>query len=229
MSCDEKPAAVADAAPEAAATTTVTASTPPAPPKPPVVTVDDASIVVTGDKIDFSGGDTKGRITAMLVNKTLVSGQTLEVDALRDTTMAHFAIAADALRDAHVKGATIKTALRDRTMGSIDVLFEHSVPAACAAVGMVAKDNSIDVWSYGGGANRRFTKGFAGPDMTRGSDGLRTIAAACDSTLYFVAADDSIKWGVVFDLALAAKSGDFKPTSVVVVTKTPVPGKKVTE
>ncbi len=231
MSCDEKPTGAVDTAAEAAAVATVTASSPPAPPKPPVVTVDDSSVVVTGDKVDFgAAADAKGRIAAMLSNKPLVSGQTLEVDALRDVTMAHFAMAMDALHDAKVKSVTVKTAQRDLTMGSLDLAIDHGPVSPCAAVGMVAKDNSINVWPYSGATAQRFTKGFAGPDITVGSGALRTLGNACDAPFYFVAGDDTIKWGVVFDLALAAKSGgSFKPTTALVLTKTPTPGRKVTE
>jgi len=232
LSCDEKPSAAPDAATaEAAVVPTVTASSPPPQPKPPVVTVDDSSVVVTGDKVDFcSSGDAKGRIAAMLANKPLVVGQTLEVDALRDVVMSHFAIAMDALRDAKVKAVTVKTAQRDRTMGSLDVAIEHGAVSPCAAVAMVAKDNAILVWPYSGATAQRFTRGLAGPDITVGSGGLRTLGNGCDAPVYFVAGDDTIKWGVVFDLALAAKSGgSFKPASVVVLTKTPTPGRKVTE
>jgi len=229
MSCDEKPSAIAETAHDAAATVTATVSTPPPPPKPPVVTVDDSSFVVTGDKVDFTGADAKGRIVGMLANKPLVAGQTLEVDALRDVMMPHFAIAMEALRDAKVKAATVKTAQRDRTIGSLDVALEHGVPSSCSAVAMVAKDNAILVWPYSGATAQRFTKGLAGPDITMGSGALRTLASGCDSPLYFVAADDTIKWGVVFDLALAAKSGNPKLINAVVLTKAPVPGRKVTE
>jgi hypothetical protein len=232
LSCDEKPSVVADAAAEGGTVvSTATVSSPPPQPKPPVVTVDDSSFVVAGDKVDFAGaGDAKGRITGMLANKPLVTGQTLEVDALRDVTMAHFTLAMDALHDAKVKGLTVKTAQRDRTMGSLDVATDHGAVPPCAAVGMVAKDNAILTWPYSGATAQRFSRGFAGPDITLGSGALRTLGNACDASVYFVAGDDTIKWGVVFDLALAAKSGgSFKPTAVVVLTKTPTPGRKVTE
>jgi hypothetical protein len=230
VGCEDKHPGPADAAVEAAAATP-TVSTPPAPPKPPVITVDDTSFVVTGDKVDLTAPDAKGRIVGMLANKPMVAGETVEVDALRDVTMPHFEAALDALHDAKAKGATVKTAQRDRTMASVDVVFEHGAVAPCSAVGMVAKDNAIMVWSYGGGAAaQRFSHGFAGPDITLGSGALRGAGNACDSPVYFVSGDDSIKWGVVFDLAVAAKTGgSFKPQSLVVLAKAPVPGHAVKE
>jgi hypothetical protein len=208
---------------------TTVASTPPPPPKPPVITLDDGSFVATGDRVDMSVADAKGRIVAMLGNKPLVAGQTLEVDALRDTTMPRFVTAIDALREAKVKSLTVKTAQRDRTMGTLNVALDHPPAPACAAVGMITKDNAINVWTYGGaGAAQRFSHGFAGPDITLGSAAFAKLANDCsESTFDVVAADDAIKWGVVFDLALAAsQTAGFKPTSTVVVAKA-VPGRKV--
>jgi hypothetical protein len=232
VACDDKPVAPDAATASAAASSSAAAaiSQAPPPPTPPVVVLDDASFVVAGDKIDLTGADAKGRIGGMLANKPLVSGQTLEVDALRDVTMPHLALALDALRDAKVKGASIKTAQRDRSMGTLDVAFEHGPVAPCAAVGLVAKDNAINVWPYSGATAQRFSHGFAGPDITLGSAALRKLANDCDASVYFVSGDDTIKWGVVFDLALAAKTGGtLKPTSVVVLAKPPVAGRKVTE
>jgi hypothetical protein len=194
------------------------------------VTVDDTSFVATGDKVDLTAADAKGRIVAMLANKPMVSGQTLEVDALRDTTMPHFTVAVEALREAKAKALTVKTAQRDRTMGTLAVSLEHAAPSACAAVGMITKDNAVNVWTYAGSTAQRFSHGFAGPDITLGSAALAKAANACDATMAFVSGDDSIKWGVVFDLALAAsQTAGYKATSTVVLTKAAVPGRKVTE
>jgi hypothetical protein len=115
-------------------------------------------------------------------------------------------------------------------MGTLAVALEHPVASSCAAVGMITKDNAINVWTYGGSVAQRFSHGFAGPDITLGSAALAKLANACDASTQFVAGDDSIKWGVVFDLALASsQTPGFKPTSTVVLAKTPVPGRKVSE
>ena len=227
--CEEKPTATLDSA-APSATPSVTASTPPPPPKPPVITLDDGAFVATGDKVDMSAADAKGRIVAMLANKSMVVGETLEVDALRDTTMPRFMIAIDALHEAKAKSLVLKTAQRDRTMGTLAVSLEHGAIAPCAAVAMVTKDNAINVWPYSGATAQRFSHGFAGPDITLGSAALAKLANACEAPVDFVAGDDTIKWGVVFDLALAAsQTPGFRPTSTVVLTKAPVPGRKVTE
>jgi hypothetical protein len=233
--CDQKPSVAAhDAAPVTSVTSTASAA--PEPPKPPVVTIDDASFVVAGDKVDFgktaggASGDVKGRIVGLLAAKPLVAGQTLEVDALRDTTMPHFSIAIDALREAKVKAANVRTAKRDRTVATLHVTLEHPPPPSCTAVAMIAKDNAVLVWPYGGAIAQRFSHGFAGPDITLGSGALAKLANQCSAPFDLVSADDSIKWGVVFDLALAAaESPGFRPTSTDVLAKVPVPGRKVSE
>ncbi len=206
---------------------TATASSPPPPASPPTATLDDTSFVVTGDKVDLTAADAKGRIVAMLANKPMVSGQTLEVAALRDTTMPRFTTAIDALREAKVKALNVKTAQRDRTMGTLAVALDHGPVPPCAAAGMITKDNAINVWTYGGSVAQRFSHGFAGPDITLGSAAFAKTAGACEATVAFVSGDETIKWGVVFDLALAAsQTAGYKPTSTVVV-KTAVPGRKI--
>jgi hypothetical protein len=227
--CDDKAAKTLDASPATSVTTTATASAPPPPAAPPVVTLDDTSFVVTGDKVDLTAADAKGRIVALLANKPMVSGQTLEVDALRDTTMPRFTTAIDALHDAKAKALTVKTAQRDRTMGTLAVALDHGPVPPCAAVGMITKDNAINVWTYGGSVAQRFSHGFAGPDITLGSAAFAKTAGACEATFAFATGDDTIKWGVVFDLALAAsQTPGYKPTSTIIV-KTAVPGRKVGE
>ena len=231
--CDEKTAPVTvDASPVVSAT--ASASSAPEPPKPPVVTLDDSAFVVAGDRVEFpktgSGGDVAGRIAGLVSSKPLVTGQTLEVDALRDTTMAHFAIAIEALRQAKARSLTVKTAKRDRTMGTLNVTLDHANAPPCTAVGMIDKNNAILVWPASGAVAQRFTHGFAGPDITLGSAALAKLAGECGAPFYFVAGDETIKWGVVFDLAVAtSQTNAFRPTSAAVLTKTPVPGRKVTD
>ncbi len=234
--CEEKRSSVEPDKMETgpAATATTSAAAVPTAPKPPLVTVDDVSVVVAGDRVDFAGPDAKGRLAALLATKPLVSGETLEVDALRETTMPHFEAVVDALHEAKAKGAKVKTMMRDRSLGELALLFDHPPASSCAAVAMIAKDDAVLVWPYGGGTALRYAHGMAGPDITLGSEGLRKLANACESSIFFVSADDSIKWGMVFDLASAAPGGRdggvaFRPTSAVVLVKPPVPGRKVTE
>src|SRR5438874_2481100 len=77
----------------------------------------------------------------------------------------------------------------------------------------------------------RFTRGMAGPDLTRGSEGVRKPVAACDSPSWAVATDDNVTWGLAIDLVLAVSSAEDggtppKARDVALVAKA-VPGQKV--
>ncbi len=229
--CDEKKEA--PSTPEAAAPPPQTATPPPAP-TPPLVTVDSKAVMVTGDKVDLSAGDASGRLAALLATRPKVEGEVLELDALRDATMANVAAAIGGIKAAKAKGARVKTARRDQTLGELEVDFDHPAASACSAVAMIGKDSAILVWSAGGGTAVRFSHGMAGPDLTLGTEGLRKLAARCDSNVWYLAADASVKWGLAFDLAtVAAGAGDAGPgiraKHAVVLLKPPVPGRKVAE
>ncbi len=229
--CDDKKTDDKPAVPASASVATTPSTTPPPLARPPLVSLDDNAVTVQGDKIDFTG-DAKGKLTASLSGNARVANEMIELQALRDAKVPRVQIAIAAIKAAKAKGVTIKTATRElSTLGQIEVVFDHAPAAACSVIGMVGKDSSIMVWPVGGGTAQRFTHGMAGPDLTLGSEGMRKAAATCDSNLYFVAGDDSIKWGLVFDLALAATgdAGVMRATQVVVLTETPVPGRKVTQ
>ncbi len=226
--CDDKDSK--NAAATATATATAPASTTPPPPppeKPPIVFVEDAQITVSGEKIDLSG-DVKGKLAAVLGAKPKVAGETIEIQALRDAKYARVAAAVAAVRDAKAKSAVVKTALRDNSLGELPL--ELAAPPACSPVGMVAKDSAILVWPAGGGTATRFTHGMAGPDITLGSDGMRKLGNACDGSVFVVAGDPEVKWGLVYDLAIAARSsegGTPRQTRASVVADPVVAGKKL--
>lgn len=211
--------------------TTATATTPPPPPppeKPPIVFVEEGGITVSGEKIDTTG-DVKGKLAAVLASKPKVAGETIEIQALRDVKYPRVAVTVAAVRDAKAKGATIKTAMRDGALGELEV--DLGAPPACSPVGMIAKDSAILVWPAGGGTATRYTHGMAGPDMTLGSDGVRKVGASCDSGTFVIAGDDSVKWGLVFDLAMASRAtqptGAPKQTRASIPADAPVPGRKL--
>jgi hypothetical protein len=75
---------------------------------------------------------------------------------------------------------------------------------------------------------------MAGPDLTASTEALRKRTAACDSSVWFLAAADSVTWGLAFDLALRAKVPDpalaaFRPTETVLPVHAPVPGRALKE
>lgn len=223
--CDEKEASKALAS--ASAAPSVTEAPPPPAPKPPVVVVEDAIISVSGERIDATG-DAKGRLVAILTGRPKVAGEIIEIQALRDVKYPRVATTIAALREAKAKGVVVKTGLRDHSLGELSMDF--TAPAACSPMAMIAKDNAVLVWPASGGVAQRYTHGMAGPDLTLGSDGVRRLGASCDSTTFVVAGDESTKWGLVFDLAIAVRTvegGVPKQTQAWVPSETVVPGHKL--
>ncbi|HEX7604730.1 MAG TPA: hypothetical protein VF316_24090 [Polyangiaceae bacterium] len=224
--CDDKEASNAVASASAAPSATE-APPPPPPAKPPVVVVEDTVISVSGERIDASG-DAKGRLVAILNGRPKVAGEIIEIQALRDVKYPRVATTVAALREAKAKGAVVKTALRDRSLGELSMDFKP--PAACSPMAMIAKDNAVLVWPASGGVAQRYTHGMAGPDLTLGSDGVRRLGASCESSTFVVAGDETTKWGLVFDLAVAVRTvegGAPKLTQAWVPSETVVPGHKL--
>lgn len=232
--CDDRSAADTKSTPDAAAGARTSAPLlPPAQVESmPTLNIDEGAATLSGMRIDFTG-DAKGKLTAALADNAKVAGSVVPVEAMRNATMARIATALAALKAAKAKGAILRTAMRDPgVLGSLEVRFDVGVPARCSAVAMIGKDSAISVWAAGGGGGQRFSRGMAGPDITLGSDGLRRASAACDSPDYFLSADDSVKWGLVFDLAMAARGGEagaMRATQAHVLLAVPVAGRKLPE
>jgi hypothetical protein len=228
LGCDKDPPKK-EAAPSTSSAPAPTPAATPTTPQKPQLAIDDSAAFVAGERIEIGGADAKGRITGSLTGKP-VEGETLVLNAARDTKMPKVALMIGALVAKKAKAVEIHTPLRDRT--AAELVFTLSVkPADCSGVGYIAKDGAINTWTVGGTNAERFTHGMAGPDLTRGSEGIRKRVLACDSPAWFVAADDNVTWGLVFDLALAVMRPDDaglpKARAVALLTKTPVPGRKV--
>jgi hypothetical protein len=232
--CDKEPTKLDRIAEAAAAPPTPTASAPRPPPIPiaPAITVDDGACGVNGEEVLFAAADAKDRIAALLSGKPLVEGKVVAFDAAREAKTPRVAAVVSALRKAKAAGASIHTAMRDKNMGELVLHFTHAAASECTPVAMIARDGAIAVWGAAGGTAQKFTRGFAGPDLTLGSDGLRKLSAACGSTVWALGADDNIPWGLTFDLAMRARGeadagGGIKATETVLLAEPPVAGRKV--
>lgn len=205
---------------------------PPAPPTAPTIVVDEAACTVDGEVVAFSSADAAGRIAAVLAGKPFVEGEVVSFDASRDAKTPKITAVLQALKKVKAKGGLVRTAKRDSTMGQLQLSIEHPAIGDCSATGMVNKDGSIAVWPAAGGGAKRFTRGFAGPDMTLGSQAVQKVASGCDSSVWLLAADDSLPWALPFDLALAtigAEGGAIRASHTVLLATPPVAGRKVTE
>jgi hypothetical protein len=233
--CDKEPTKLDRIAEAAAAPPLPVSSTPrpPAAPMPPAISVDDAACTINGEEVLFMTSDAKDRITAILTGKPLVEGKMVTFEAAREAKTPRVAAVVSALRKAKAKGAIIHTSMRDRSQGELTVPFAHGAAADCTPVAMISKDGSIAVWGAAGGTAQKFVKGFAGPDLTLGTEGLRRASQSCaSSSVWVLGADDNITWGLTFDLAMRAK-GDgeggtpLHASEAVLATEPPVPGRKV--
>ncbi len=232
LGCDKDPVKTDLAASSAPATNTpppLVMATAPAAPKKPQLALDDTAVFVAGERLDLAAPDLKGRIATALSGKP-VEGETLVLNAARDTKMPKVTTLFAALIAKKVKGVEVHTPLRDRSAGEV-VFVTNAKPSDCSGVGYIAKDSAITVWPISGATADRFSRGLAGPDLTRGSEGLRKRVLACDSNVFFVSADENVTWGLTFDLARATlypeDAGLPKPRSVSLLVKTPVSGRKV--
>jgi hypothetical protein len=230
LACDEKK----DGPPPAPGATSAPSETAAPPPvaRPPLVSLDDTACYVGGDKVDFTTPDPRGRLAVTVGQKERVAGEVLEVQAARDAKTPKVAMVLAVLAAAKAKGAIVKTAGRDGAQKSVELRFDHGALAACSPAALIGKDGAIQVWPAGGGTGARFTRGMAGPDMTRGTAAIRKQAATCDSPLWVVGADDAVQWGLLFDLvqlSLEPSDAGKSPgaTGLLIPEKSPSPGKKV--
>jgi hypothetical protein len=211
------------------APTTPAASAVPSGPTKLQLAVDDTAAFVAGERFDLAAPDPKGRLVAALTGKP-VEGETVVLNASRDAKLPKVVWMFAALAAKKAKAVDVHTPLRDRSPGET-VFALGAKPEGCSAVGFIGKDNAIAAWPASGATAERFTHGMAGPDLTRGSEGVRKRVLACENPNFFVSADDNVTWGLVFDLARAVLHPDDgglpKPRSAALLSKTPVPGRKV--
>jgi hypothetical protein len=206
-------------------------SAPPAP-MPPAIVVDDGACTIDGEEVLFLNPDARDRIAATLAGKPLVAGQVVALDARREAKTPRVAAVVSALRKAKATGASIHTLMRDNSTGELLVRFTHGPASDCAPVAMITRDGSIAVWGASGGVAQKFARGFAGPDLTLATEGLRRASAACGSSVWVLAADDNIAWGLTFDLAMRARGAQdggspLRATETALASEAPVPGRKV--
>jgi hypothetical protein len=236
--CDDKPSS--GAAPSVSASSKASTASPSATLAPtaetkPVLSlvVDDKRFTINGDKVDFGSTDPKGQIASAISSKAGIQGEIVNVVVMRDTLTPKVAMVVSGLRSAKAQAANVKTQQRDGNTANLTLTWGVTRPE-CAAVGMIGKDSAITAWSVGGGTAARFARGFAGPDLTLGSAGVRKVIAGCESTVLYLSAADNITWGLTFDLALAVRNADdagapLRAANTTLLVDAPVPGRKVAQ
>ena len=119
----------------------------------------------------------------------------VEIEVMRNVKTPRVALVVHAIRGTKAKSVTVKTPNRDRVMTPLELGLPASA-TECSAVGFIGKDRAINAWPVSGGTAARFTKGFAGPDLTLGSAGVRKVSNACKAPTFFVSADEAVSRAV---------------------------------
>ena len=202
-----------------------------------MIVLDDVAVSINGVRFELAQPDIEGRVTAALAGKPMVENEVVEASVIRAVKTPRVVSLASAIKAAKAKGMVIKTAGRDNQVGDLPLAWPAAAPD-CSAVGFIGKDRAISAWPAGGGAGAgRFAKGMAGPDMTLGTQGVRKLSLACESSTWFFSAEDSVEWGLAFDLAMLVRKGDSsikgpegnpgRASTTVLLFDRPVPGRKV--
>lgn len=227
--CDKSSSDAENAAVESdAAASPAKPAPPPAPepPRAPDIIVDKSNVAVGADHVATGEPALADKIGALITGRPAIEGRTVDLVAMRNATPSQVVAVVGALRAAKATGAKIKTAARDDTTQALSISFASSVPE-CAVVMWIAKDGVINVWPAGGGANKRVGRGLAGPDVTLGTDAVRAQWAGCGSPAIAIGAEDTMTWGLVFDLATTVLGSPGLRANAAVLVTTAAPGHKL--
>jgi hypothetical protein len=226
--CDDPPSGPGSSAPPAGSVAPA-APTAPAPepePRAPDIIVERSTVSVGGDHVPTGETALADKIAVFLKGRPMIEAHAVDVVAMRDAKPSQVAAVLAALRSANATGVRMKTEARDSTTQTLPLSFATSVPD-CTVVAWIAKDAAIDVWPAGGGRAKRIVRGLAGPDVTLGTEAIRTQWAGCGAPSIAVGAEDTMTWGLVFDLATNALQAPGSRANSAVLLPTAVPGRKL--
>jgi hypothetical protein len=198
----------------------------PAEPRGPEIIVDRSNVSIDNERLATGEPALADKVGALLSGKPGVEGHSVDLVAMRNAKPSQVVALAAALRSAHATGANVKTQARDETTQKVSLSFGQTLPD-CTVVAWIAKDGVIDVWPAGGGAAKRVSRGLAGPDMTLGTDAIRAQGSGCSSSMVAVGAEDTMTWGLVFDLATSALGAPGARASSVLLLSNATPGRKL--
>jgi hypothetical protein len=220
--CDKEPGATAT--PEAAPPPPPPPA--PEPPRAPDILVDASHVAIGNDQIPAGQPGLADKVDVFLHGRPMVEGQAVAVVAMRNAKPSTVAAVATAIERERATGAVVKTEARDGTTQKLTLSFSRSI-RDCAAVAWIAKDAAIEVWPAGGGTPKRIGRGLAGPDITLGTDAMRTVSSGCNSSEIVVGSDDGLPWGLVFDLATSVLGAPGARASAAVLVTSAARGRKV--
>jgi hypothetical protein len=184
-------------------------------------------VSVGNDRVATGEPGLAEKIGVFVRGRPMIEGSTVDLVAMRDAKPSQVMAAVTALRDANAIGVNVKTEARDSTTQKLALSFASSVPD-CTVVAWIAKDAAIDTWPAGGGRAKRIVRGLAGPDVTLGTDAVREQWSGCASPTIVIGAEDTMTWGLLFDLATSALQAPGSRANAAVFVANAVPGRKLT-
>jgi len=229
--CDEKKEqpAVKSAEPVAAS-----AEPPPAPKPPPDrvpdVSVDNQGLYMGGERANLKEQDGAKKL-AEIVAKYPITGKTVAVSAMRTARTPDVAAVVHALAERGAAEIVLKSQDRARKDTTLKLTPEKKLGkvADCTVTTTMLKDRTTASWHMRGGGAIKYPRGMAGPDMSLTLDGITKQVNGCSSTVLLFSGDDSVEWGLTFDLAeiVATAQPPLKITTYTLLHEAPVAGRAV--
>lgn len=228
--CEDPPKAVPETEPAKPLKQDVSAAR--APVGPPSLVIDSIGPKVGSERINLQYPDGKQKLGEELEkNKSAFENQDVRLEIDRKAKPEWVSLYFDALGKIGISKVLVRTETRKEFPSELGFTPEARLgsPASCSVVAMILADRGTAVWKLGGGVAGKRPKGMAGPDLTMTGDSVERLGKACQQgNALFVAGAEGIEWGLVYDLAASTttlESARFDTR--VLLSKTPVPGRKV--
>lgn len=229
---DEKPATSSSAS--AAATTAAAPKPSAAKPKSdemPVLTVDDMGPYIAGErmKLKEQGGPEKLK---KVIGELPIKGKEVTLVVLKKGKVPDVMAVVRELGAAGAPTVKIKADGRDDLPKELVVVPQSKLSdkaPPCSIAAMVDKDLSTAVWAISGGAGKKHSKGFAGPDLTLTGESIQKALKKCESTVAFFSADESLDWELAHNIGgtLLKSDEEKKVKALVLLDEVPVGGRPV--
>jgi hypothetical protein len=235
---DDKKSDPASATPSAttatAAATAAASSAKPAAPaeaKAPNILVDEGGAYIGGERVDFKDKDAAQKLAQILAkHAATIKGKPVAITATRNAKTADVVRTLTAFTSVD-SAVTIKTQTREKKDVSIIAETDDKAGklADCTVIVMVLKDRATASWHLKGGTATKYAKGMAGPDMSQTGEGVAKQWKTCPAaTTLALSGDDTVEWGLVFDLSQTADPRPPSPTNKYLFPRTtPIAGRPV--
>ncbi|MBI3201258.1 MAG: biopolymer transporter ExbD [Myxococcales bacterium] len=205
---------------------------PPKPSGPPELAIDDLGPKVGFSRVLLDKPEGRDKLKEELNQvKEHFAGKEATLSVIRKAKISSVAIMMNELGRIGTTKVIIKTETRKDFPGELAFVPEAKAPTPepCAVVGMILGDRSAAIWKFAGGTAIKKAKGLAGPDLSMTGETIERFAKGCKgSNMFFVSADESVEWGLAYDLTASTRSlADVKFDNLVLLEKTPTAGRKV--